>query len=285
MSEILEAGYFFPLFIWLFISLILMITGPEGLHVLVLWCDLSDQESKIFAQHKATLLYHAQTFDPRCIQHGGSLGCWVNDLQDLANAIPDTHGLMIFTGWNCLPLLTLYQIDTSDSDSEDMDTAAVLVEDESTEPIQDLEDLGADAVHGEGIDFSRYFWPQYALPSISNVFSSGADVIYDAGLYLTDLLYDARKTIMNLGVVFIEFEPLLHTSPQIYTCKQWLGIMQVVPRTLHWRKPEEEEKVYESQSVPATWLKHLFNKGCKQLTLLDHAWETTFSRLRQIWGK
>jgi hypothetical protein len=101
-----------------------------------------------------------------------------------------------------------------------MDTAAVLVEDESAEPVQDPEDLGADAVHGEGTDFSRYnvsflsycaltfcnryFWPRYALPSLSNVFSSGVDVIYDAGLYLTDLLYDARKTIMNLGVVFIE---------------------------------------------------------------------------------
>jgi hypothetical protein len=97
MPEILEAGYFFPLYIWLFISLILMITGPEGLRVLALWCDLSDQESKISAQREATLLYHAQTFDPRCIQRGGSLGRWVNDLQDLANAIPDTHGLMIFT--------------------------------------------------------------------------------------------------------------------------------------------------------------------------------------------
>jgi hypothetical protein len=68
---------------------------------------------------------------------------------------------------------------------------------------------------------------------------------------------------------------------------------------LHWRTPEEEGKVYESQSVPgkpclvqqscvvtdinpdpihnyanwcsytATWLKHLFKKGCKQLTLLE----------------
>ncbi|KAJ6628809.1 hypothetical protein B0H10DRAFT_1940189 [Mycena sp. CBHHK59/15] len=81
-------------------------------------------------------------------------------------------------------------------------------------------------MHGDGTDLSQYFWPRYALPVLSNGCQSAADALTSAGMRLVGLVYDAWKTIMDLGSVFVEFEPLLHTSPQIYTRKQWDGVKQ-----------------------------------------------------------
>ncbi|KAJ6483749.1 hypothetical protein C8R47DRAFT_1217442 [Mycena vitilis] len=162
--------------------------------------------------------------------------------------------------------------------------------------------------HAVGTDLSRYFWPRYALPVLSGAYLTATEAMATAGMTLTSLVYDARKTIMNLGSVIVEFEPLLHTSPQIYTHKQWNGIVQV-PRThrgfkigyaleftshvlswntfdnnfrLHWRTPDEHIKNYRSSHVPdvifdypawsnytVCWLKEMRRKSLKNLTILE----------------
>ncbi|KAJ6602969.1 hypothetical protein B0H10DRAFT_2316281 [Mycena sp. CBHHK59/15] len=118
------------------------------------------------------------------------------------------------------------QSNVSDSDDEDIDTAAIIQQSDDME----IEDLTVPsqppkASHGEGTDLSRYFWPHYALPVLSSTAISACDAISSAGMRLVSLVYDARKTIMNLGTVFVE----------IYTRKQWNGIMQV-PRGVRFAR-------------------------------------------------
>ncbi|KAJ6537004.1 hypothetical protein B0H19DRAFT_380833 [Mycena capillaripes] len=194
--------------------------------------------------------------------------------------------------------------DVSDSDDEDIDTAVIL--DTAAEDIsQALAPLPSN--HSAGTDLSRYFWPRYVLPVLSGCLNT-ADALAATGMKLTSLIFDPRKTIMNLTTVVVEFEPLLHTSPQIYTRKQWEGVMQV-PRTdrgfkigyaiefkshimcwntfdnnfrLHWRTPEEHAKHYEATHIPdvifnyaawcsytVTWLLSMSRKSLKNLTILE----------------
>ncbi|KAJ6620165.1 hypothetical protein B0H10DRAFT_1946231 [Mycena sp. CBHHK59/15] len=319
------------------------------------------------ATREATLLAYAKTFDKHALARG-HLARWAKDLQDLADAIPDTHGLMIHTVWSglhapirrqispnhaswdtfssalrdlkhgiettptslpvpwhrCyLPIHIPYQIGNtpshsglvvkitchmpelfrgrdpdpsrqkkrskarsispahshvSDSDDEDIDTTIVL-ETEILTLDNEKEQVNYRESHGARTNFSRYFWPRYALPVLSDRAYSAVGAMQSAGMKLTGLVYDARKTIMNLGTVFVEFEPLLHTSPQIYTRKQWNGVMQVPNGPskhrgfkigyaieflshvlcwnsfdnnfrMHWRTPEEEEESYEASHVP-----------------------------------
>ncbi|KAJ6614394.1 hypothetical protein B0H10DRAFT_1950760 [Mycena sp. CBHHK59/15] len=81
-----EAGHFFPCYIWFFMVIITRLHGPDGLNVIGLWSDLSTRES------------YARTLDKRALARG-HLSSLANDLQDFADAIPDTHGLMIRTVW------------------------------------------------------------------------------------------------------------------------------------------------------------------------------------------
>ncbi|KAJ6607445.1 hypothetical protein B0H10DRAFT_1956235 [Mycena sp. CBHHK59/15] len=166
----------------------------------------------------------------------------------------------------------------SDSDDEDIDTTIVL-ETEILTLDDEKEQVNYRESHGARTNFSRYFWPRYALPVLSDRAYSAVRAMQSAGMKLTGIVYDARKTIMNLGTVFVEFEPLLHTSPQIYTRKQWNGVMQVPNGPskhrgfkigyaieflshvlcwnsfdnnfrMHWRTPEEEAESYEASRVP-----------------------------------
>ncbi|KAJ6623714.1 hypothetical protein B0H10DRAFT_1943784 [Mycena sp. CBHHK59/15] len=329
MPEIFEDGYFFPTYIWFFIVLVTIVHGPNGLNVIGLWCNLSAGESRAAATREATLLAYAKTFDKHALARG-HLARWAKDLQDLADTIPDTHGLMIHTTfftekesenfktfsalsqfkvWSGLHAPIRCQISpnhaswdtfssalrdlkhgiettpTSYSDDEDIDTTIVL-ETEILTLDDEKEQVNYRESHGARTNFSRYFWPRYTLPVLSDRAYSAVGAMQSAGMKLTGLVYDARKTIMNLGTVFVEvhlylyqFEPLLHTSPQIYTHKQWNGVMQVPNGPskhrgfkigyaieflshvlcwnsfdnnfrMHWRTPEEEAESYEASHVP-----------------------------------
>ncbi|KAJ7086523.1 hypothetical protein C8R44DRAFT_752552 [Mycena epipterygia] len=385
MPEIFEAGYFFPIYIWFFIFIVTIVYGPNGLHVIGLWCDLSAGESKAAATREATLLDYAKTLDKRALARG-HLGRWARDLQDLADAIPDTHGLMIHTvgfGEGSMPqsdakyppimlrgipfallckiwsmVLVQYQHRVhipyqigntpsqsglvvkitrhmpeifrgrdpdpsrqkkrgkarsispnnyvSDSEDEDMDTTIALDPEIPTED-DEKEDINCyRESHSTETDFSRYFWPRYALPVLSETAYSAVEAMQLAGMKLKGLVYDARKTIMDLGTI----EPLLHTSPQFYTRKQWNGVLQVPNGhrgfkigyaieflshilcwnsfdnnfRLHWRTPDEELENYQASHVPdpifdysswcsytVEWLRQVqaSRKGLKQLTLLE----------------
>ncbi|KAJ6608718.1 hypothetical protein B0H10DRAFT_2301485 [Mycena sp. CBHHK59/15] len=202
----------------------------------------------------------------------------------------------------------------SDSEDEDIDTAVAL---ENEDEIEEAEEPATQPqAHGTRTDLSRYFWPRYALPVLCEEALTAAEAMASSGMQLLGLVYDARKTIMNLGTVFVEFEPLLHTSPQIYTRKQWNGIIQVpqghrgfkigyalqfLTHTLcwttfdnnfrlHWRTPSEHAKVYEDTHVPdpihdypawclytVEWLKYA--KMAKQLTLLEALSELSVTTL------
>ncbi|KAJ6569976.1 hypothetical protein B0H10DRAFT_1964888 [Mycena sp. CBHHK59/15] len=101
MPEIFEAGYFFPCYIWFFIVLITIVHGQNGLRIIGLWCDLSAGECKASKTRETALLVYARALDKQALARG-HLSQWANDLQDFADAIPDTHGLMIYKVWQGL---------------------------------------------------------------------------------------------------------------------------------------------------------------------------------------
>ncbi|KAJ7433346.1 hypothetical protein B0H11DRAFT_2122300, partial [Mycena galericulata] len=184
----------------------------------------------------------------------------------------------------------------SDVDDEDLDTGMILEPEPDNTPLEGSHPPGKSAnnlEHGEGTDFSGYFWPCYSLPILS------------AG-----------------NVIASAFEPLLHTSPQIYTSKQWRGVIQV-PRTvtsgiqdrlcppnfathtlswnsfdkqfssqlepllaLHWRTRAEFSESFKKSYVPGrdldpiheyphwctytvVWLRQVSRKSLKNLTILE----------------
>ncbi|KAJ6565725.1 hypothetical protein B0H10DRAFT_1965517 [Mycena sp. CBHHK59/15] len=182
----------------------------------------------------------AANLDKQALKRG-HLARWANDLQDLADAIPDTHGLMIHRIWKGLPPPIRRQIPPNHASWETFcnalrnlvpgvetipDTTVIPEPEPEAEPEVEISVPLSSEMHGDGTDLSRYFWPRYALPVLSNGCQSAADALTSAGMRLVGLVYDARKTIVDLGSVFVEFEPLLHTSPQIYTRKQWDGGLQ-----------------------------------------------------------
>ncbi|KAJ6626591.1 hypothetical protein B0H10DRAFT_1941615 [Mycena sp. CBHHK59/15] len=109
MPEMFEAGYFFPCYIWFFIVIITLLRGPDSLNVIGLWSDLSTGECTASVDQEVILLAYARTLDKRALARG-RLSSLANNLQDFADAIPDTHGLMIHAVWQGLPPIIRHQI-------------------------------------------------------------------------------------------------------------------------------------------------------------------------------
>ncbi|KAK7016041.1 hypothetical protein R3P38DRAFT_2786429 [Favolaschia claudopus] len=94
MPEILEAGYFFPFIILLFILTMNILYPPKHLHVIGLWSDLTKKEHRECVEREERLLHAAASLSKTALQRD-RLGQWANDMEDLADAIPDTHGVLI----------------------------------------------------------------------------------------------------------------------------------------------------------------------------------------------
>ncbi|KAJ6501016.1 hypothetical protein DFH09DRAFT_1102707 [Mycena vulgaris] len=100
---------------------------------------------------------------------------------------------------------------------------------------------------------ARYFWPSHHFPSLSQshphrlgpdihpAVSScpsrpphailtdleDEEVFARVGLVLKAVCFDLRLIILDLTTCYLEFEPLLHSSPQIFTKEQWIGVSEV----------------------------------------------------------
>ncbi|KAJ6537159.1 hypothetical protein B0H19DRAFT_381975 [Mycena capillaripes] len=109
MPEILEAGYFFPYYIGLFIAMAVVVYGSNALLVVGLWCDLSESECAASTRRESALLEHAKSLKKTDVSRG-HIARWATDLNDYADAIPDTHGLMIYAVWQGLPLFVRRQV-------------------------------------------------------------------------------------------------------------------------------------------------------------------------------
>ncbi|KAK6967141.1 hypothetical protein R3P38DRAFT_2589411 [Favolaschia claudopus] len=345
--------------------------SPNHLRVIGLWCDLTKNEHKECIEREERLLHQAASFSKTALQRD-RLAQWANDLEDLADAIPDTHGLLIHRVWEglhppirrqispnhnswasfCTAIRELrYGVETIPETLPipwhrrrlplyvpytigDRPSATPLVvkltpqmpqvyrgRDPTKTPLKrgsdsdDDSDAGSawdsdsdidDNISAHPVDPDRYYWPKYVFPEID--FAGSIRAISDVGLRLKGLLFDARKTILDLGTAFLEIEPLLHTSPQIYTKKQWEGVTHVPSSArgfkiglaveflshtislnsfdnnfrIHWRSPAEEKTHYKSRSVPdpvydypgwcaytAQWLAKRLRKPNKNITLVE----------------
>ncbi|KAJ6550918.1 hypothetical protein B0H10DRAFT_1968699 [Mycena sp. CBHHK59/15] len=263
------------------------------------------------ATREATLLAYAKTFDKHALARG-HLARWAKDLQDLADAIPDTHGLMIHTVWSGLHAPIRRQIspnhaswDTfssalrdlkhgiettptsywehpisqrtcsenntpyaraisrqdpdpsrqkkrskarsispahshvSDSDDEDIDTTIVL----ETE-ILTLDD------EKEQVNYESRTEHEPIFHVLSDRAYSAVGAMQSAGMKLTGLVYDARKTIMNLGTVFVEVPngPSKHRGFKIGYAIEFLSHVLCWNSfdnnfRMHWRLLKRKRKV------------------------------------------
>ncbi|KAK6966681.1 hypothetical protein R3P38DRAFT_3244224 [Favolaschia claudopus] len=72
------------------------------------------------------------------------------------------------------------------------------------------------------IDHALYLWPEYLLPDLKSKSS-----LTGVGLELVGLEHDNRDIVLDLKHCFLEIEPLLHSSPQIFTAEDWEGVSHV----------------------------------------------------------
>ncbi|KAK6967169.1 hypothetical protein R3P38DRAFT_2589368 [Favolaschia claudopus] len=334
--------------------------SSDNLRVIGLWCDLTKNEHKDCSEREERLLHHASALSKTALQRD-RIGQWANDLEDLADAIPDTHGLLIYQVWEglhppirrqispnhtswasfCtairdlqygvetvpeklpvpwhrqrLPLYVPYKIGDRPSNTplvvkltaqmphvyRGRDPTQTRIPDKKKNSKKKNDNVGdVDYVNyasesgsdsdwesevDDSDDYTRYYWPKYVFPALD--VSGPLRAISQVGLKLKGLLYDARKTIMNLGTAYLEIEPLLHTSPQIYTSKQWEGVIRVPSSDrgfkiglaiqfpthvlslnsfdnnfrIHWRTPEAEKVHYKTRHVPAVDPVHDYPAWC-----------------------
>ncbi|KAJ6625159.1 hypothetical protein B0H10DRAFT_1942748 [Mycena sp. CBHHK59/15] len=315
MPKIFEAGYFFPTYIWFFIVLVTIVHGPNGLNVIGLWCNLSAGESGAAATREATLLAYAKTFDKHALARG-HLARWAKYLQHFADAIPDTHGLMIHTVWSGLHAPIQRQISPNhaswDTFSSALRDLKLGIETTPTSlpvpwhrcylPIHIPYQIGNTPSHsglvvkitrhmpelfrGRDPDPSRQkkrskarsISPAHSHVSYSDDEDIDTTIVLETEILTLDDEKEQEQSLLN-HLYLYQFEPLLHTSPQIYTRKQWNGVMQVPNGPskhrgfkigyvieflshvlcwnsfdnnfrMHWRTPEEEAESYEASHVP-----------------------------------
>ncbi|KAJ6487976.1 hypothetical protein C8R45DRAFT_930180 [Mycena sanguinolenta] len=74
----------------------------------------------------------------------------------------------------------------------------------------------------QDVDHSLYLFPSYLFPSLAE----GGSVA-ECGMELMGIEHDPRSIILDLCSCFLEIEPLLHTSPQIFTNDDWDNIVRV----------------------------------------------------------
>ncbi|KAJ7037546.1 hypothetical protein C8F04DRAFT_1180584 [Mycena alexandri] len=76
----------------------------------------------------------------------------------------------------------------------------------------------------EEIDTSRYLWPSNLFPILNDDSWNRVEAMQETGMEWIGVEYDPRDLILDLKSCYLEVELLLHTTPQIYTKRQWLGL-------------------------------------------------------------
>ncbi|KAJ6628835.1 hypothetical protein B0H10DRAFT_1940210 [Mycena sp. CBHHK59/15] len=221
MPEIFEAGYF-SCYIWFFIVIITLL---HGLNAIGLWSDLSTGECTASVDREVILLAYACTLDKRALARGCLSGS-ANDLQDFADAIPDTHGLMIHAVWQGLPPIIRHQISLNQASCESF--CNVL-----QELCLDIETVPPLWHDPDPTNTKKKKKARSVSPVQSNVSDSDDEDIDTAAIIqqsddteIEDLTVPSQPPNASHGTVFVE----------IYTRKQWNGITQV-PRGVRFAQP------------------------------------------------
>ncbi|KAJ7680770.1 hypothetical protein DFH06DRAFT_1164140 [Mycena polygramma] len=93
----------------------------------------------------------------------------------------------------------------------------------------DADDAGPDNSDATP-DRNRYLWPQHPRKistALSNPKTTVTEAFKTSGLQLKGVSYHPRMLVLDLTTCHVELEPLLHSSPQIFTIVQWEGVCQV----------------------------------------------------------
>ncbi|KAJ7867229.1 hypothetical protein B0H14DRAFT_2572985 [Mycena olivaceomarginata] len=126
---------------------------------------------------------------------------------------------------------TIYRVNTDRKAIAALDPDDALAEDESSDLDSDEE---TEEPNHEPNDYKSHLWPQH--PSLvarvlSNHNITPQDAFTAADMELQAVHYHPRRLILDLKSCVLEanfyLEPLLHSSPQIFTLAQWEGVSRV----------------------------------------------------------
>ncbi|KAJ7139360.1 hypothetical protein C8R44DRAFT_867507 [Mycena epipterygia] len=120
---------------------------------------------------------------------------WSSEIFKRVKAIPDTHGTLIGEVWKLLPENLQVQLCPNHSSWQ-----AFLY---AFEALKDGE------------------------VTVPDTYVADEEAFASTGLVLKAVCFDLRLVILDLTTCFLEFEPLLHSSPQFWTKKQWIGVSEV----------------------------------------------------------
>ncbi|KAJ7455484.1 hypothetical protein FB451DRAFT_1516146 [Mycena latifolia] len=102
------------------------------------------------------------------------------------------------------------------------------------------------------IDRSLYLWPSYILSELDKPGVSELEAFSNLDLELVGVEYDARDIILDLKGCYLEVEPLLHTSPQIFRNDEWEGVTRIPGKDRGFKVV----MALELQTHTIAWLSH-----------------------------
>ncbi|KAJ7697046.1 hypothetical protein B0H17DRAFT_1130683 [Mycena rosella] len=84
----------------------------------------------------------------------------------------------------------------------------------------------------EDVGTSVFMWPSPLFPVLNDANWDPSEAMDETGMELISVDFDPRDFVLNLKTSFLEVEPLLHCSPQIFTKDEWIGVART-PKNKH----------------------------------------------------
>ncbi|KAJ7614204.1 hypothetical protein DFH06DRAFT_1307650 [Mycena polygramma] len=244
MPERPEAGRFFSQYVQRYLDSQWVQDHPDCTKIEGIWADMIEDEAASMQSREDQLLKFSCSLHFESLEKG-THRAWAETMRNLAAAIPDTHGLLIHDVWLTLPLNIRSQISENHVDWDHFCDAISCLEvgeyadadprDLDLDP--DADDAGPDNSDATP-DRNRYLWPQHPRKistALSNPKTTVTEAFKTSGLQLKGVSYHPRMLVLDLTTCHVELEPLLHSSPQIFTIVQWEGVCQV-PKEEHGYK-------------------------------------------------
>ncbi|KAJ7760922.1 hypothetical protein B0H16DRAFT_1812213 [Mycena metata] len=139
-------------------------------------------------------------------------------------ALPSQSGLVVRLTRQ-MPVIYRCKPDRKMLAALDPDSADALVEDSEADDDDEVDNDETDKQNK-----TRFLWPQHpqkVAVALSNQNQTPGQAFEAAGMQLKQVHYHPRMLILDLSTCVLEIEPLLHSSPQIFSLAQWEGVCRV----------------------------------------------------------
>ncbi|KAJ6608260.1 hypothetical protein B0H10DRAFT_1955515 [Mycena sp. CBHHK59/15] len=225
MPEEYEGGRYFPATVASFLESEFIRTHPGATQVIALHADMIDED---FLQCQEPPNGHTQALGTN--NSGFSFSCsgltWIaNPAKSRSPQItqPGTPSVTRFTA--------LFMVHLLNQSISQLLGIILVQQDPDSESEWDSDDKQSNVSQSpKKHQYWRYLWPQWPC-SLADTLSSSvytpAQAFEAAGLRLKGVGCHPWMVILDLDKCYVEIEPLLHSSRQIFTLSQWEGVIRV----------------------------------------------------------